>query len=211
MSLDSLLQLLHSFAKLSGLHVNHRKTNLLLLGNHLHLPTQYQGINVCDQVMILGITFKYERTEAHHYALNFEPKLKKIKAIYSSWMNRTLSLKGKVLLIGSLMSSILHYPCSNTPTPARVFIEFKKIISDFFWSNKRGKVAYNVLIQDISQGSIKLPDLMTRVKMSHLYWIKHLWDNPQSVMASVIKEATKCNDNHLFVEIQCKPVSKIYK
>lgn len=94
------------------------------------------------------------------------------------------------------MSSILHYPCSNTPTPTRVIHEFKKIITDFFWNDKRGKVAYNVLIQDIPQGGIKLPDLTTRVKTSHLYWIKHLWDNPDSIMARLMKEATNSNDIH---------------
>lgn len=164
--LDSLLSLLYFFAKLSGLHVNRHKTYLLLLGNHLHPPKQHQGIHIRESVTILGITFKYDLTEQQHYSLNFEPKLNKIKAIGSSWMNRTLYMKVKVLLIGSLMSSILHYPCSNTPTPSRVFIEFKKIITNFFWSDKRGKVAYNVLIQDIHHGGIKLPDLRTRVKTS---------------------------------------------
>lgn len=195
-SLDFLLQLLLTFVNLSGLHINYQKSHLLLLGNHLHPPTQHQGIKVCDTVTILGITFKQDMTDEQHYTFNFEPKLNKIKAICSTWMNRTLSMKGKVILITSLMSSILHYPCSNITTPMRVFIEFKKITTDFFWSNKKGKVAYNVLIQDISQGSIKLPDLMTRVKTSHLYWIKHLWDHPESIMAAVIKDALNCNDIH---------------
>lgn len=83
-------------------------------------------------------------------------------------------MKGKVLLIGSLMPSILQFPSSSTPTLTRVILEFKKIITDFFWSDKRGKVAYNTLIQDISDGGLKLPDLATRLQATHLYWIKFM-------------------------------------
>lgn len=84
----------------------------------------------------------------------------------------------------------------------RVIVEFKKIITDFFWSYKKGKVAYNVLIQDIPEGGIKLPDLMTRVRTSHFYWIKYLWNHPDSIMASVIKEALNCDDIHYL--LNCK-------
>lgn len=121
-------------------------------------------------------------------------------------MNRTLSMKGKVLLIGSLISSVLQYPCPNTTTPTRVIAEFKKIVTDFFWNDKRGKVAYNVLIQDISHGGIKLPDLMTRIKTSHLYWIKYMWEHPDSIMALVIREGMRCDDIHDL--LNCKKISR---
>lgn len=203
-SLDSILQMIQAFTSISGLHVNHQKSYLLLLGHHLDPPSQYEGISIQDQVTILGITFKYEMTEAQHYALNFQPKLNKIKAICSTWMNRTLSLKG------SLMSSILQYPCSNTATPTRVLVEFKKIITDFFWNDKRGKVAYNVLIQDIPGGGIKLPDLMTRLKTSHLYWIRYLWDNPDSIMAAQIKDALNSNDIHYLLTCKTELAHKLH-
>lgn len=141
-----------------------------------------------------------DRTENQHYELNFAPQLSKIKSICSTWTNRSLSLKGKVILTRSLLSSLLQYPCSNTTTPTRVIVEYKKIITDFFWNNKRAKVAYNVLIQDIEEGGLKLPDLMTRIRTSHLYWIRYLWNNPDSFMAHVAKTSLRCdNIQHLII------------
>lgn len=185
-SLDSLLIMLTNFASFSELHINSHKSYLLLLGHHLDPPLQH-NIRIDKQVTILGIIFKNNRSDAQHYALNFAHKLEKIKTICSSWMNRNLSMKGKVLLITSLMSSILQYPCSSTPTPTRVIAEFKKIITNFFWNNKRGKVAYKLLVQDLTDGGIKLTDLETRIKATHLYWIKFLWNNPDSLMSSFIQ------------------------
>lgn len=173
-SLDSLLQLLKSFAEFSGCHINCHKSYLLLLGLHLDPLTHYEGIQIADQITILGITFMYATTDDQHFALNFESKLQKIRGICSTWLNRSLSMKGKVLLISSLMSSVLHYPCANTTTPTRVIVEFKKIITEFFWIGKRGKVAYNVRIQDIADGGLKLPDLHTRIRTTHIYWIKRM-------------------------------------
>lgn len=208
-SLDCLLGLLHTFATFSGLHINYHKSYLLLLGNHLHPPTQFQGIRISDQVTILGITFKFEMDENQHYLLNFQGKLTKIKSICSTWSNRNLSMKGKVLIISALLSSILQYPCSTSITPTRLLLEYKKITTDFFWNNKRGKVAYKVLIQDVSDGGIKLPDLSTRVQTTHLYWIKFLWENPDSLMALMLTHYLQFDDIHSLILCKTNLASRL--
>lgn len=210
-SLDHLLHLINAFAVISGLYINCHKSYLLLLGHHLDPPNHHQGIKICDQVTILGIVFRYEMTEAQHYALNYEQKLNKIKAICSSWSNRTLSMKGRVLLITSLMASILQYPISFTTTPARVLVDFKQITTDFVWNNKKGKVAYNVLVQDIPDGGIKLPDLQTRIATSQVYWIKHLWQNQESLMAAVLKDAVQYHNIHYLLACKTELAPKLHQ
>lgn len=148
-SLASLLRLINMFAAVSGLYINLHKSHLLLLGHHLDPPEEFQSIRVKEQVMILGIIFRNEMTDDQQYQLNFAPKINRIKEICSTWLNRNLSLKGKVVLIQSLMSSLLQYPCSCITTPIRVITEYKRIVTEFFWNGKRGKVPYNLLIQDI--------------------------------------------------------------
>lgn len=189
-ALQDLIHLLRVFATFSGLQINYHKSHLLLLGHHLHPPTQFEGIRIAEQVTILGITFRYDMNEDQQYLLNFEGKIDKIKNICSTWMNRSLSMKGKVLLISALMTSVLQYPCSYLVTPSRLMVEYKKTTTDFFWNGKRGKVAYKVLIQDIPQGGIKLPDLLTRIQTSHLYWIKFLWDHPWRRFSNNIYDPT---------------------
>lgn len=193
-SLNALLHLLARFALMSGLNINHQKSYLLLLGHHLDPPLEYQHIRIAEQVTILGITFRNDMSEDQNYALNFAPKLDKIQSICSTWLHRSLSMKGKVLIISSLLSSILQYPCSVLPTPIRAVIEFKKIVTGFFWNDKRGKVAYNTLIQNIADGGIRLPDLTTRIQTTHLFWVKYLWNNPDSLMAAFLKDTLAYED-----------------
>lgn len=185
-ALSSLFEILNTFASISGLNINYHKSHLLLLGNHLDPPQHFQNMQVKDTVKILGIIFGNHLTEQQQYDLNFAPKINSIREICSTWLNRNLSMKGKVVLIQALMSSLLQYPCSCLVTPTRVIFEFKRIILDFFWNGKRGKVAYNLLIQDIADGGIKLPDLNIRIQTIHLYWIKFMWNQQSSVMATVL-------------------------
>lgn len=201
-SLDALLHLLSIFAKISGLNINHQKSFPFLLGHHLDPPSQYQEIRIADQVKILGIIFRNDMSADQNYALNFTPKLEKIKSICLTWLHRNLFIKGKVLLISAWMTSVLQYPCTVTSTPTRVIIEFKKLITGFFWNDKRGKVAYNTLVQNIADAGLKLPDLTTRIKITHLYWIKYMWHHPESLMATFLKDILKYDDTHCM--IQCK-------
>lgn len=201
-ALRHLLRILSAFANISGLRLNYQKSYLLLLGNHLHPPTHFRGIQIVEEVKILGLVFKDGMTDEQQYLLNFAPKLKQIQNICSTWLNRNLSMKGKVVLITSLMASILQYPCSCTYTPVRVILEFKRIITDFFWNGKKSKVSYRVLIQDISDGGMKLPDLQTRIQSIHLHWIRHMWNNPTSVMAQVLQE--RCAIPDMYFLLSCK-------
>lgn len=111
------LQLLHEFSAWSGLRINHHKSHVLLLGNHLHPPTSFQNIQVVDNVKILGVYFMVNMTQEDNYRLNFMPNIQKIKTICSSWSNRNISIKGKITLVTSLMTSLLQYLCSAISTP----------------------------------------------------------------------------------------------
>lgn len=80
-SLRASIETLHEFATWSGLRINHHKSHLLLLGNHLHPPTSFNNIQIVDMVKILGIKFKARMTEEENFRLNFEPNLFKIQSI----------------------------------------------------------------------------------------------------------------------------------
>lgn len=194
-SLDAAMGIINTFGDFSGLRINYQKSYLLLLGNFLHPPPSLHGITVVDQVTILSITFANEMTEDLHYELNYRPKLMKIRDICSGWINRNLSLKGKIVLITSLLISILQYPCSCTSTPKGVYKEFKKISTDLIWNTRRSKIAYDLLVQDIPEGGIKLPDLENRVKSVHLYWVKHFWFNPDSLISRLLRQSLGLRDN----------------
>lgn len=122
-SLHSLMDLLDDFSRISGLKVNPHKSHLLLLGNFKDPPESIRDIRIEHKVKILGVVYKTKMTEDEHYTLNFASRIAQIKRICDTWLNRRLSLKGKITLINSLMISILHYPCACSFTPIRVIAE----------------------------------------------------------------------------------------
>lgn len=193
-SLDALLDLLDRFASLSGLRMNKNKSHLLLLRNHKDPPQSYHDIRITDTVKILGMVFKNNMSEEEHFKHNFAPLLAKIDNICDSWGNRNLSVKGKTTVLNSLVTSILQYPCACSPTPTRLLLDFKTKTTDFLWNFKRSRIAYALLIQPIEEGGLKLADLESRVFACHLKWIKYLWHNPNSIIASIFLHATKQSD-----------------
>lgn len=194
-SLEHLFDLMEDFTVFSGLSINAHKSHLILLGNFKDPPpASIRGIHSTDQVKILGMIYKAKMEEEDHYKLNFEARIQKIKQVCGAWINRSLSLKGKITLINALMLSILQYPIASSFTPTRVFSEVKKIVTDFLWNNGRSKIAYNLLIQDIQMGGLKLPDFQTRVHVSHISLVKRIWLNPNSIWASVMATALRSSD-----------------
>ena len=100
-----------------------------------------------------------------------------MKNLLSSWKCRYLSLKGKVTVINSLAISPLLYLASVIHVPCRVIQEVKQIVTDFIWNGKPPKIAYNVMIQNIENGGLKLVDFESKVKSLKVGFIKRLLQN----------------------------------
>ncbi len=90
-----------------------------------------------------------------------------IKMIYP----RT-TFKGKITVINNLALLPLLYVASVMHTPDIVFKEIKAIIHDFILDGKPSRIAYEVLIQSIGNGGLKLMDIETKVKSLKAVWVK---------------------------------------
>lgn len=53
----------------------------------------------------------------------------------------------------------------------------------------RSKIAYNVLIQDTTDGGLKLQDLQTRLQTIHLQRLKYLWTSPHSIWSEHVQDS----------------------
>lgn len=92
------------------------------------------------------------------------------------------------------MISLLQFPCTSMSTPPKVFTVFKHMVNDFIWNGKRNKIAYNVIIQDIDNGGLKLPDLKTRIQVIHLNWVKYMWKEQQFLLSETLRAAFRYPD-----------------
>ena len=93
----------------------------------------------------------------------------------------------------------------------------KEIITDFFWEGNRPKVAYNVLIQNIENGGLKLPDFETKVKALQITWVNRMTSSSNAKWKAFPKYFYKCcNLNVLFnsnidITKQNKDIPNFYK
>lgn len=128
-----------------------------------------------------------------------------MKAVCSSWSNRSLSLKGHVTVFNALINSQVQYVNMNTFTPQRVLGEIKKITTKFLWADKKAKVAYNLIIQSIQDGGLGIMDLESRTLTNHLCWIQRALKNPTSTIAELIKGMMGEEDINLALAIKSPP------
>ena len=121
-----------------------------------------------------------------------------MKTLLRLWKTRDLSLKGKVTVLNSLALAPLIYVASVIHVPDRVLLEVKSIIIDFMWGGGSSKIAYNVLIQNIEQGGLKLIDFESKVKSLKASWVKRLTDESGGRWKAASKYFLKTPDIKLF-------------
>ncbi len=73
-------------------------------------------------------------------------------------------MKGKITIVNTLALSSLLYLASVIHVPSMVYREVKHSVVDFIWEGKTSKIAYDVLIQQIEEGGMKLVDFEDKLK-----------------------------------------------
>ena len=150
-----------------------------------------------DAIHTLGVSLSGDEND--HYILNYKKRLKNMKNVLSSWKCWRLSLKGKVTIINILAISPLLYLASVIHVPTQVIQEVKKIVVDFIWDSKPPKIAYDVMIQSIENGGLKLVDFESKVKSLKLGFIKRLLQNKTGKWRHTAAKVYKTNDlNYYF-------------
>jgi hypothetical protein len=107
---------------------------------------------------------------------NFESVLTKIRNLVDTWILRKLTIKGKVLIVNTLLVTQLIYICTVIQTPEWVTKEYNSMIHKFIWNGKPAKVKYNCLVNTIDEGGLKLQDLSAKIKACQMVWIKRMID-----------------------------------
>ena len=172
-----ILDCLDRFRRYSGLAVNKHKTKLLQLGGNNSQINHNMPFDVVEDLMLLGVKIGRKCDAETRYRWNFEERLNKCKQICSSWANRNLSIKGKVVVINSLLVPLLLYPASISFTPNRVYAEFKNIICTFIWSSSVNRIAYATMCRKTKDGGMGLLDLEQMIHVSKVNWVKRLCIN----------------------------------
>ena len=163
-SIDSMaIKVFQEFELVSGLKLNLDKTEVIPLGHFRHvelpLPKHLCELKINKKAFkTLGIWFTPTIGEASK--LNFDNRLKKAEIIINIWNQRSLSWKGKIMVIKSLILSQFSHLFTMIYTPKYILDRLQKAILNFMWDNKPPRIKFETIIAKTDQGGLKLPDII---------------------------------------------------
>ena len=108
--------------------------------NYRHKPNGLTWTN--DTIKTLGVHIGTDMQKVTNK--NFKECLERIQNMLDLWCLRKLTLKGKVLVVNTLIIPIMIYPCSIIHTPKWVIADFKEKILKFI--RKESLQRLNILL-----------------------------------------------------------------
>ena len=176
------MDVLRGFNKISGLAINKDKTKVIKIGASQDRRVSREGhfgLNWTHSFEVLGIHCDvYKLNQIAELNLNLISN--KIKILIRTWSTRKLTPYGKVTIVKSLLLSKITHILLSLPSPKVTTIKSsEKIFLSFIWSDKPVKFSKSILEAEISEGGLKLHDLVIFDKALELGWLRRAY--PQRV------------------------------
>ena len=109
--------------------------------------------------------------------INYLKILEKVDKVTNLWVNRTLTLMGRVLVVNTLIASLFVYSLmSMLRLSEKQIKEIEGRICKYLWKGKKPQIGYDTLTKDKTQGGLKLIDLCEKqcaIKISWIFKIDH--------------------------------------
>lgn len=176
--INPVLKILDAFAICSGLKTNIEKTKIFQIGNTKYVQKKYLcGLTLEKENMhLLGLTITHDYRV--HYEFNIKPKLSKMNNLLKLWSCRNLSLKGKIIVLNTIIIPIFIYPATIMGIDDKTLLEIDKTLFDFIWSKRKPKIAKPVIQQQYEKGGLKAPNILNRVKSWQIMWLQRATKHP---------------------------------
>ena len=171
-SLEHILELLQKFEQYAGLKLNKGKTEAMWIGKNLHHTTTPLGIKWVKNVQSLGIFFSYNTD--YVVQKNVMDRAREFKQVLDMWMQRDLSLIGKITILKSLAFSKIIYQCGSLTIPPNFLDYVNDLCYKFVWHNKKDKIRRKTLIAEYERGGLKMLDIYSFIKAQKAMWVKRL-------------------------------------
>ena len=152
-SLQKLLALTNKYGRGAGAKLNVAKTEAMWLGANSHCPDKPFGLKWVNKIEILGAFFGDGASNA-----NWDKLVLSFKKTTDLWLQRDLTVKGRVVIANTLGLSKFWYIAKIFIPPNSIVSKIKKILVNFVWHGKAHLVNYEVCLLPIKQGGLGLPD-----------------------------------------------------
>lgn len=164
-----------SFEKGSGAKLNLDKCEGLWLGSwcgRSDAPVAIRWTSI--MIKILGVFVgNGDLGEA-----NWRPRIDAVQKCLDSWRSRSLSYRGRALVINALALSRVWYVASLVPMPPWALRELNTIIFKFFWGGKRDLVARDVLVHSQEEGGFGVVSIPFKVSALLAQWVRRFSLSP---------------------------------
>jgi hypothetical protein len=107
--------------------------------------------------------------------LNFSPKIKRNKNIFNNWLQRDLSILGRVLLSKAEELSRFVYPSLSLCVNPATCKEINKTFLDFIWKNKSHKLKKYVISNKRVEGGLEVLDFVDINNTFMINWLKKMF------------------------------------
>jgi len=159
-SIKATFEVYSLYEQASGSKLNKSKSKGLWLGGwsgRLDPPVALDWSSV--KIKALGVFIGVGNLEED----NWRPRITAVDNVLKSWRARSLSFRGKSLVINALALSRIWYVASLVHMPPWVLKELSTLIFTFFRSGKREQVSRSVVIQSSLLGGFSVVDIKFKV------------------------------------------------
>jgi hypothetical protein len=190
-SLKESMKVLDKFHKVSGLKLNKKKTVIITLGNGANdeeTSSQLEEIDLklcTESFRYLGIY--YDKDEIIMEYKNFRHRLEKIRNLLRIWLQRDLSLKGKITVIKTLALSQLIFPLSMLSAPKWVIDEADNLFLRFLWNDKPRKVKRLTTEKHISDGGMNMINVDYMARALKASWVQKIYSDSNNKWTNIPK------------------------
>ncbi len=175
--LSSAIQIVRNFSCASGLKLNMSKCEIMSL--HKCDDSLFEGIPVKDTIKYLGILLTKNLVDRQQ--LNFSSRIKKTQNILNLWLQRDLTLYGRVLLSKAEGLSRLVYPSLSLYVNDCTAKGVNKIFLDFIWKNRSHKLKKAVISNCRSDGGLEVLNFHNVINVFKINWIRRCLINSNSI------------------------------
>ena len=208
-SIKRAIEVINRYGRASGARINTKKSEMLCI-NVAEPPRDNSQFKIQEKhVKILGAYIGKNDNEACN--LSWTEALNKMQNALNLWKMRDLRLKGRVVVLNSLILSRINYIISVLQLPLWALNKINEMITNFLWRARVGKIARKTLIGKYDEGGLKLIDVESkknafRIKTVRKYLDQEVTFGWKSLMTYFLNEALHIGDAVLLMQTR-KPMS----
>ena len=200
-SLNHALSLIDQFSKFSGLKPNYQKTSCIKIGSLRNsgdiLCKNYKLTWSQDPFIFLGITFTVDLKNI--IERNFEEKIIDLEKLIKSWSRRLLSTAGKITVVKTiLLPKLTHLFISLPNPPEKKIKEIESIFFKFIWKSGIDKIARKTLMQDYSDGGLRMICVRTFINSLKTTWIRRIMNAEDNSWVRLLQDTLPLHFKHYY-------------